>query len=365
MKKICITGGAGFIGSHLVDYLASKYPQAHLVVVDKMCYPARREYLEPLLRSRRATLVEGSICNSELMNTVLAGADLVIHAAAESHVDNSYRDVKPFIETNIMGTISVLAAARQNNVGLFVHVSTDEVYGESECRNLTVNDKLNPTNPYAASKAAAEMFVLSYARSYRMRTRITRANNIFGTRQYPEKLIPKLICDALLGNTFVVHGRGTAFRAFLEVSDFCQAVGAIIDHGEDGGVYNVPAQKEYSVMAVVEMVSKALGIDVEKFVAFGPDRPHNDCRYGVKGEQLSALGWKPTRLLENELSALVDWYKANLELYSASQQKDKGAQQRINRTLKLISGKGVQFNRLRNSRSNSNLYQFNPQFPSP
>lgn len=315
MKKICVTGGAGFIASHLTEHLHREYPQAEIVVIDKMGYAARAAYLADVLKSGKVRLVEGSICDTPLMMQVLKGADLVVHAAAESHVDNSYKDLRPFLEDNIHGTISLLDAAVRNNVGLFFHISTDEVYGESSDRDFTDDEKLCPTNPYAASKASAEMFVQCYASSYGLKTRISRANNIYGTRQYPEKLIPKLICDAARGKTFHVHGRGTSVRSFLHVSDFCRAASVIIERGEDGGVYNVPALHEYSVMEVVDLVCDSMGIRREDLIRFGPDRPHNDCRYGVVGDKLLALGWKPERRLSDDIAEIVDWYRSHLDLY--------------------------------------------------
>lgn len=318
MKKICVTGGAGFIASHIVDSLCKKYPLAQIIVVDKMGYAARPHYLSDAFRSGRVRLVKDSICNSARMKKLLQGVDLVIHAAAESHVDNSYKDVQPFLQDNIQGTISLLDASVANNVGLFFYISTDEVYGESPDVDFSTSQLLNPMNPYAASKASAEMFIRAYSASYGVKTRISRANNIYGTRQFPEKLIPKLICDALRGTEFKVHGKGKAIRSFLHVEDFCEAIYTIIDHGKDGGVYNVPALSEYSVMDVVNIVCAQMGVKPESFVRFGPDRPHNDCRYGVSGQQLLSMGWTPSILLEDHIGELVSWYSENLDLYYRS-----------------------------------------------
>ena len=315
MKKICITGGAGFIASHVTEHMCLQYPHAEIIVIDKMNYAARREFLGPVLKTGQVRLVEASITDEKTVSELLRNTDLVIHAAAESHVDNSYKDLRPFLSSNIVGTINLLQAAIENNVGLFFHVSTDEVYGESPDRDFTEDDKLNPTNPYAASKASAEMFVHCMAKSFGLKTRVTRANNIYGTRQYPEKLIPKLICDINRGTKFQVHGAGSAIRSFLHVSDFCEAVTTIIDKGEDGEIYNVPALHEYSVMEVVELVAAEMGVLKESFVQFGPDRPFNDSRYGVKGCKLLNLGWEPMRNLKADLPEMVEWYRNNLGLY--------------------------------------------------
>ncbi|MBX3568076.1 MAG: GDP-mannose 4,6-dehydratase [Rhizobiaceae bacterium] len=315
MNRICITGGAGFVASHLTEHFCEQYPNSEIIVVDKIGYASRLAYLTGVLRSGQVRLVEGCICDAALMRGALKGVDLVVHAAAESHVDNSYRNAAPFIDSNVTGTVTMLQAAIDNGVGLFFHVSTDEVYGGSADRLFTDEDALNPTNPYAASKASAEMFVHCYAKSYGLPTLVSRANNIFGTRQYPEKLIPKLICDALRGRKFQIHGDGSARRAFLHVDDFCSAVTTLISRGERGRIYNIPALREYSVVEVVDLVAGVIGISRDHLAGFGPDRPHNDSRYGVVGEKITALGWRPTRLLENELAAIVDWYRANTDLY--------------------------------------------------
>ncbi len=315
MKKICITGGAGFIASHVTEHLCRNYPAAEIIVIDTMNYAARHEFLAPVIATGQVRLVEVSICERSVVRELLRNTDLLIHAAAESHVDNSYKDIRPFIESNIQGTICLLQAAVENDIGLFFHVSTDEVYGESSERDFSENDRMNPTNPYAASKASAEMFVHCFEKSYGLPTRITRANNIYGTRQYPEKLIPKLICDILRGEKFQVHGNGTAIRSFLHVSDFCEAVSAIIERGEDGGIYNVPALRDYSVMDVVRLVADAMQVPLREVIEYGPDRPFNDSRYGVTGDRLVALGWQPRRTLEEDLEEIIQWYGENLGLY--------------------------------------------------
>lgn len=315
MQRMCVTGGAGFVASHLVEHLCETFPLAEIIVIDKLGYASRRAYLSNVLRTGQVRLVEGSVCDLPLMRRALKNIDLVVHAAAESHVDNSYANVQPFLDNNVTGTVALLQAAIHNAVGLFFHISTDEVYGGSDNRLFSDEDALYPTNPYAASKASAEMFVHCYSKSYKLPTLITRANNIFGTRQYPEKLIPKLICDAIRGKRFQIQGKGTARRAFLHVSDFCNAVTTILAKGEHGKVYNIPAFREYSVVEVVELVAAATGVPSDELAEFGPDRPFNDSRYGVSGEKLIALGWRPMRSLEEDLPQIVEWYFENAHLY--------------------------------------------------
>lgn len=317
MRKIVITGGAGFIASHMTDHFRAEHPTAEIVVIDRISYAARREHLDEAVSSGQVRLVEGSLLNPGLLKANLRNADLVIHAAAESHVDNSYRNMKPFLRTNIEGTVNLLQAAVDCEVGQFLHISTDEVYGDCREMDATAKTLLNPTNPYSASKAAAEMFVKCFAQSFGLRVRITRANNIYGTRQYPEKLIPKLICDALLGNIFSIHGTGATKRSFLHVDDFCHAASAILAKGKDNEVYNIPALREYSVLEVINLVADSIGLAKETFVRHGTDRPHNDSRYGMRGNKMTALGWEPKRHLPDDIAGIVDWYRANLHLYQA------------------------------------------------
>lgn len=315
MQRVCITGGAGFVASHLADSFCSRFPLAEIIVVDKIGYASRRDHLAAALGSGQVRLIEASICDQPLMRNLLKGVDLVVHAAAESHVDNSYRNVVPFLESNIAGTVTLLQAAIDNNVRLFLHLSTDEVYGGADDHLFLDNDALAPTNPYAASKASAEMFVHCYSKSYMLPTIISRANNIFGPRQYPEKLVPKLICDALRGEKFKIHGNGSARRSFLHVRDFCGAVVTLVTKGEPGQVYNVPGACEHSVMEVVELVGRFTGRSCEQLAEPGLDRPFNDSRYGVVADKLLALGWHPEATLEAELPGLIDWYAENLHLY--------------------------------------------------
>ena len=317
IHKIVVTGGAGFIASHLTDHLCFDYPTAEIVVIDRISYAARREHLDKSVATGQVRLVETSLLTSSMLRPTLRGADLVIHAAAESHVDNSYRDVTPFLRHNIEATVNLLQAAVDCNVSRFLHVSTDEVYGDCRDKDATSKTLLNPTNPYSASKAAAEMFVKCYAQSFGLPVRITRANNIYGTRQYPEKLIPKLICDALLGNVFYIHGSGNTKRSFLHVQDFCHAVSAILTKGKDNEIYNIPAMREFSVLDVIDIVADCLGKAKETFVRHGPDRPHNDSRYGMRGSKMVSLGWEPKRRLEADMAEIVDWYRDNLSLYKA------------------------------------------------
>lgn len=299
----------------MTEHFLNIYPEAEFVVIDAMTYCARREHLAVALRHPNVRFVQATVCNKREMQRQLRQADLVLHAAAESHVDNSYADTRPFLRSNIEGTVTLLQAAVENGVAMFVHVSTDEVYGDCRGFDATEDAPLNPTNPYSASKAAAEMFVKCFAQSFGLATRVVRANNIYGARQYPEKLIPKVIVDAVAGRRFRVHGSGQARRPFLHVQDLCRAIQAVVERGADGAIYNVPADRDYSVNDVVDMVCATMGVARESFVEHGVDRPHNDSRYGMIGTPIHALGWEPRRELGQDMPEVVAWYRENIGLY--------------------------------------------------
>jgi len=314
-SKIVITGGAGFIGSHVVERFVKEYPGAEITVFDKMTYAADVHNIAHLLdwNGGNVKLMVGDLTNFELMKTITAGADLVLHLAAESHVDNSFGNSLNFTITNTVGTHTLLEACRVNQVPKIIHVSTDEVYGEAIGCTHTEDDKLNPTNPYSASKAAADMIVMGYLHSYKMPIVITRANNIFGIRQFPEKLIPKFTMLGLLDQKMTIHGPGTNTRCFLDARDFADAMILLSQRGEIGEIYNVGTDEEYQVLKVAEMISSILGIDHR--IEHVNDRLFNDGRYSVLTDKIKGLGWIPTRSLKDQLPAVVRWYQLNSNRY--------------------------------------------------
>ena len=316
MHKIVITGGAGFIGSHVADKIVAEYPNAQLVILDKMTYAADFDNISQVLKGNQRRLHVGDLCDLDFCMRLTKGADLVIHLAAESHVDNSFGNSLMFTRSNTLGTHALLEACRVNGVRRIIHVSTDEVYGEIREGYHCESDSLDPTNPYSASKAAADMIVNSYVRSFKMPIVTVRSNNIYGTRQYPEKLIPRCTMLGLTRQKFVLHGNGKNSRRYLAASDFADAIFLLAQKGTCGEIYNVGSQAEYTNLQIVEMIAARLGVSAEKMTAFVADRPFNDSRYAIDCSKIKALGWTQLRPLEKHLTEVMQWYRDNLRRYA-------------------------------------------------
>tara|TARA_B110000046_G_scaffold168361_1_gene186720 strand:- start:157 stop:1113 length:957 start_codon:yes stop_codon:yes gene_type:complete len=316
LSKIVITGGAGFIGSHVAEKVHEEFPDAQIVILDKMTYAADIENINHILKRGEVQLVVGDICDLELCTRILKGADLLIHLAAESHVDNSFGDSLLFTKTNTLGTHTLLEACRINEVPKILHISTDEVYGEVPIGEADENAILSPTNPYSASKASAEMLVMSYMKSFKLPVIKVRANNIIGIRQFPEKLIPKCCLSLLRGQKIPIHGNGMYSRHYLAVEDFAAALILLLNKGVIGDVYNIGTKEEYTNLEVATMICQEYGVSPEAHLEYIVDRPFNDQRYSISNKKISILGWHPLRSLKEEIPKLADWYKTNQYRYS-------------------------------------------------
>lgn len=315
MNKIVITGGAGFIGSHIVDEFAEKYPDAHITVLDKMTYAADVQNIMHHLEKKNFRLLVGDLRDMHICLQAVQGADLVIHAAAESHVDNSFGNSIEFSKTNVEGTHCLMEACRQLRIPKIIHVSTDEVYGEIIEGAAHENYPLLPTNPYSASKAAAEMIINSYKKSFNLPVIIVRANNIFGIRQFPEKLIPKFITLLATGNKLTLHGNGRNRRHFLAARDFSRALAILTDKGVIGECYNIGNTQEFENIEVTHLLCDVFGVNPDQYITYVEDRPFNDARYAVVWDKISALGWKPEIDLKEQLPSMAKWYVSNLQRY--------------------------------------------------
>jgi UDP-glucose 4,6-dehydratase len=316
MNKILITGGCGFIGSHLAEYIFKKFTKSEIIIYDKITYAANRKYLSGITRSKRVRIIKADINNLKKLISSSRKVDLLIHVAAESHVDKSFKLSNKFIITNVLGTSNVMEAARVNRIKKIIHVSTDEVYGEIFKGSFTEDDKFNPSNPYSSSKAAAEMIVNGYKHSYKLPVIIIRSNNIYGSRQYPEKLISGCCLSLIKKRKFYLHGNGQQKRTFLYVKDFCDAVYRIIVNKKNiNPIYNIGSHDELKNIEVVKLICNFLKVDFKKNIFFKKDRPFNDFRYSVNFSRLKKLSWKPKSRFIQKLPELIEWYKKNKNLF--------------------------------------------------
>ncbi len=310
--KVLVTGGLGFIGSNLCRHILEKHPDYELINVDKIGIGANPANLHDVENDKRYTFIKGDICNPQLVNRLVHQVDAVVNVAAETHVDRIISDPNVFLQNNTLGTFTILEATRRHNhKAKFLQVSTDEVYGETLEGSFTENNAPKPSNPYSASKAAADMFVLSYFKTYGLNVSITRCTNNFGPYQLPEKLIPKTIIRALRDLPIPVYGTGQNIRDWIYVQDHCEAIVSVIEKGKAGEVYNVSAGNEVSNIEIVKKIIAQLS-KPESLITFVEDRPGHDTRYSLDSSKIqSSLGWKPKSVFEETLKATVDWYLRN------------------------------------------------------
>ncbi len=309
--NIIVTGGAGFIGANFVHHLLGHHPEDNVTVVDKLTYAGNLRNLESVAKDSRFRFVRLDVRDPEIAE-VLRGCDAVVHFAAESHVDRSIEDASPFVRTNVEGTWRMVEACRKNRVQRFVHVSTDEVYGSLGAQGrFTESSTLAPTSPYAASKAASDLLVLSAVKTHRFPAIVTRCTNNYGPFQFPEKFIPLMISQALEGRALPVYGDGRHVRDWIHVSDHCLALDLILRRGRDGQVYNIGGGCELENLAVARQVLRALERP-ENLVQFVTDRPAHDRRYALDWTKLrEELGWRPQWDFERGLAETIRWYREN------------------------------------------------------
>ena len=314
-KKILITGAAGFIGSHLAESLFLKYPNSKFILFDKLTYAANIKFISKLIKDKNIKFIKADLLNLKILKKSLKNVDLAINVAAESHVDNSFGNSIAFTKTNTLGAHTFFEACRYNKLKKIIHISTDEVYGENIGKAFSERRFLNPTNPYSASKAGADMIANSYIYSYKLPIIIVRANNIFGKRQFPEKLISKTIFSFLKKIKMTIQGDGDYYRYFLSVEDFCEGIKVIIDKGKTGDIFNIASNKEYKITKVVEKICEIFKIDFKNNIKFITNRPFNDKSYNISCKKISLLGWKPKKELFDELPEICEWYKKNVSLF--------------------------------------------------
>lgn len=316
--KVLITGGCGFIGSNFIHHVLRERSDWEIVNLDKLTYAGNPLNLKEIEGDPRYRFVKGDIADAALVERLLQehACEVVVNFAAESHVDRSILDASPFVRTNIEGTQVLLEAARTFEVKRFVQVSTDEVYGSIENGAFTESSPLQPNSPYAASKAAADLLCRAYHKTYGLPVIITRSSNNYGPYQFPEKLIPLMILNALQGKPLPVYGKGENVRDWLFVEDNCRAIALVIEKGREGEIYNIGGNCEKRNIEVVELICDILRDhpetqDLRPRIQFVKDRPGHDWRYALDISKTKRLGWEPSVNLERGLRLTIDWYLAH------------------------------------------------------
>lgn len=315
--KLLVTGGAGFIGSNFILYWLKKYPQDKIVNLDKLTYAGNLENLKSVENNPNYKFVKENICNLQFVNSLMNNEkiDVVVHFAAETHVDRSIKDPAPFIKTNIEGTYVLLEAALKNKVKRFHHISTDEVFGALPLETKEkFNDQTpyNPRSPYSASKAASDHLVRSYHTTYNLPITISNCSNNFGPYQFPEKLIPLAITNIIEGKKVPIYGDGLYVRDWLYVEDHCKAIDLILNKGQVGQTYLIGSQTEdISNLEIIKKIIKIMGKD-ESVIAYVKDRPGHDRRYAIDWSMIKKeLGWQPESDFETSLVKTINWYQNN------------------------------------------------------
>jgi UDP-glucose 4,6-dehydratase len=315
-RRLLVTGGCGFIGSNFINMWMEKYPSDKIINVDRLDECASVNNIRER-HSPKYTLVVSDITNSVLMLNLLKQFEIshIVHFAAQTHVDHSFGNSLSFTHSNIVGTHSLLEAARMyGKLERFLHMSTDEVYGEIPEGAFSETSLLSPTNPYAATKAGAEFLVRSYGHSFKLPYVIVRGNNVYGPQQYPEKVIPAFTMALLRNKKMRIQGNGSAVRMFVYVSDVAEGVETVLLQGELSNIYNIGKQEQYSVMDVAKTLLTKLksGASLEDWIEYVPDRLFNDCRYSVDTKKIEALGWSCKVSFEEGVQRTIDWYREHV-----------------------------------------------------
>ena len=309
MKKILVTGGAGFIGNCFVRHILNKYPDYKVINLDALTYAGNIENLDDVKDNPNYKFVHGDICDKNLVADLMPEVDTIVNFAAESHVDRSITGPEIFIDTNVKGTLNLLQNAKNAGIDRYLQVSTDEVYGSlGKTGYFYETTPISPNSPYSASKASADMLVRAYHETYGMPTLNTRCSNNYGPYQYPEKLIPFFISLLLKGEKVPVYGDGMNVRDWLYVYDHCEAIDVVLHKGKVGEVYNIGGHNEKTNMEITHLILDAMGKD-ESSIKYVQDRLGHDRRYAISNDKItSELGWKPSLTFEEGIKITIDWY---------------------------------------------------------
>ena len=325
---LLVTGGAGFIGANFIFYMLKKHPRDRIICLDKLTYAGCRDTLVPALSQTNFRFVKGDICDHGVVGSLFREEhpDIVVNFAAESHVDRSIRGPEIFLQTNIIGTAALMDACREYGLVRFHQVSTDEVYGDLPLDRpdllFAETSPLHASSPYSGSKAAADLLVLAYHRTYNLPVTISRCSNNYGPYQFPEKLIPLMINRAMADKPLPVYGDGLQIRDWLHVSDHCAAIEAVLERGRIGEIYNIGGHSEKTNLEVVRLILSEMG-KPESLIAHVQDRPGHDRRYAINNTKItSELGWKPAYSFECGIRDTVRWYQDNQDWLRSAGQKN-------------------------------------------
>lgn len=305
--NILITGGAGFIGCNFVRYMLEKYPGDKIVVLDKLTYAGRLENLHDVMD--KIEFIKGDICNKEDIEKI-NNCDVIFNFAAETHVDRSILDAGIFVKTDVLGTYNLLEYAMRHDIEKYIQISTDEVYGSIEKGSFKETDALDPSSPYSASKAGADLLVNAYYKTHGLPVMITRSSNNFGPFQYPEKLIPVLILNALYDKTLPIYGTGKNVRDWIYVMDNCEAIDFVFQKGKMGEIYNIGGGNEKTNLEIVNIILMELN-KPKSLIKFVEDRKGHDFRYSIDTKKIAQLGWKPKIKFEQGIKNTIKWYLEN------------------------------------------------------
>ena len=308
--KVLITGGAGFIGSNFTEYMLKKYKNYRLTVFDAMTYASNPETINKFMKNKNFKFIKGDICDFKAVTKAVKGQDMIVHFAAESHVDRSISGPEAFIETNVKGTFNMLEAARLCGVKKFLHISTDEVYGSIKKGRSKEGDILDPTSPYSSSKASADLIALSYYKTFGLPVVITRSSNNFGPYQHPEKFMPLFITRAIECEQLPLYGDGKNVRNWIYVEDNCSGLDVVLHKGKNGEIYNVGGDVEEPNIKVAKCIVDALCRNMG-LIKFVKDRLAHDRRYALDSSKLKSLGWKPGYKFVEALGLTIQWYANN------------------------------------------------------
>jgi len=331
--KILVTGGLGFIGSNFIRYWLRENPQDNIVNLDSLTYAANPKNLIDLESNPNYKFIKGDILDAELLDQIVPGLDLIVHFAAESHVDRSIDDPSLFVKTNVLGTYNLLNAAKKHGNIRFHHISTDEVYGSipfDSDKEFSEETPFDPSSPYSASKASSDHFVAAFGKTFNLPVTITNCSNNYGPFQHPEKLIPRMITNLIDGNKVPVYGKGENFRDWLYVTDHCSAIKTVIENGRIGETYCVGGLKE--TCKNIDVVKKVISLmDLsEDRIEYVSDRPAHD-NYAVNWQKLaSELNWQPQETLDSGLKKTIDWYQQNQDWWRESKKEAEAFYQKLN-----------------------------------